>query len=257
MVSRYSQNCISYVMSLLDYIDKRTANVIGIYGHLGGGKTLTAVDLSLGFLKLGWSVTTNINIFIDKAHQCQYSYIEDIFDVDPWTFPVGAPRGSNDPFRSVIVIDEVAEFFDQYSYSSPLAKRFLSWLRHSSKRGQFVFLIVQHPDFLNGNLRKLVHKWIICDDMEQFRLPVLKIKIPFWRDYVARRLFDKLGNLLSRGLNFVRKSDIGRYYDTAQSIAVEGRNTTYTSYVVPTVYDYTVVIYVVLVLINIILLFVV
>lgn len=243
-------------MALIDYIDKRTANVIGIYGHLGGGKTLTAVDLSLGFLKLGWSVTSNIKIFVPDNQQKQYNYIEDIFDVDPWQFPAGAPRGSADTFRSVIVIDEVAEFFDQYSYSSPLAKRFLSWLRHSSKRGQFVFLIVQHPDFLNGNLRKLVHKWIICDDMEQFRLPVLKIKIPFWRNYVARRLFDKLGNLLSKGLNFASKTDIGRYYDTAQSIAVEGRNSTYTSFVVPQVYDYTLFAYIFLVVVNVVLLFV-
>ena len=43
---------------LVDYIDKRTANVYGIYGHLGGGKSLTAVELSLYFLQYGWAVTS-------------------------------------------------------------------------------------------------------------------------------------------------------------------------------------------------------
>lgn len=51
-------------MKLVDNIDKRTANVYGIYGHLGGGKTLTAVELAVDFLRLGWCVTSNIKFSI-------------------------------------------------------------------------------------------------------------------------------------------------------------------------------------------------
>lgn len=205
---------------LVDYIDRRSANVYGIYGHLGGGKSLTAVELSLNFLRLGWSVTSNILI---RSKSPKYRFIEDFQDVDFWSLPCGAPRGSDDPFRSVIVVDECAEFFDQYSSNSPYLKSFLSWLRHSSKRGQFVFLIVQKPEFISKSLRLLINKWIVCDDMEQFRLPYFKCRIPFTKGYVARRIFDRYGNLLSRGFNFASKSDIGRYYDTSQSIAIQGR----------------------------------
>ena len=205
---------------LVDYIDRRSANVYGIYGHLGGGKSLTAVELSLEFLRLGWSVTSNILI---RSTSPKYHFIEDFQDVDFWSLPCGAPRGSDNPYRSVIVVDECAEFFDQYSSNSPYLKQFLSWLRHSSKRGQFVFLIVQKPEFISKSLRLLINKWIVCDDMEQFRLPYFKIRIPFTRGYVARRIFDRYGNLLSRGFNFASKSDIGRFYDTSQSIALQGR----------------------------------
>ena len=205
---------------LADYIDRRAANVYGIYGHLGGGKSLTAVELSLNFLRLGWSVTSNILI---RSTSPKYRFIEDFQDVDFWSLPCGAPRGSDDPYRSVIVVDECAEFFDQYSSNSPYLKSFLSWLRHSSKRGQFVFLIVQKPEFISKSLRLLINKWIVCDDMEQFRLPYFKCRIPFTKGYVARRIFDRYGNLLSRGFNFASKSDIGRYYDTSQSIALQGR----------------------------------
>lgn len=208
---------------LIDFIEKKTANVYGIYGHLGGGKTLTAVDLSLEFFKLGWTVTTNIEIKVPSKSKSLYTYIDDFETVDFWDLPTGAPRGSPSKFRTAIIIDEAAEFFDQYTSQNVNAKRFLSWLRHSSKRGQFVFLIIQHPDFLNSNLRKLIHKWIVCDDMEQLKLPVLKIRIPFTRNFVARRLFDKYGNLLSRGFNFANKKEIGKFYNTAQSIALEGR----------------------------------
>lgn len=205
---------------LVDYIDRRSANVYGIYGHLGGGKSLTAVELSLNFLRLGWSVTSNILI---RSKSPKYRFIEDFQDVDFWSLPCGAPRGSDDPYRSVIVVDECAEFFDQYSSNSPYLKSFLSWLRHSSKRGQFVFLIVQKPEFISKSLRLLINKWIVCDDMEQFRLPYFKCRIPFTKGYVARRIFDRYGNLLSRGFNFASKSDIGRFYDTSQSIAIQGR----------------------------------
>lgn len=208
---------------LIDQIDKNTANVYGIYGHLGGGKSLTAVELSVEFLRLGWTVTSNIQLYHIEKFPGKFQYIEDFATVDPWTLPCGASRGSADKFRSVIVIDEVAEFFDQYSSSSPLLKQFLSWLRHSSKRGQFVFLIVQQPEFIAKGLRLLVNKWIVCQDMQQSRLPILRIRPPFLGDFVARRIFDKYGNLISTGLSLAEKHNIGYYYNTAQSIALQGR----------------------------------
>ena len=209
---------------LTDFIDKRTANVYGIYGHLGGGKSLTAVEISLWALRLGWSVTSNIQLRnIPADCKGSFTFLEEFEGVDFWGLPCGAPRGSASSFRSVIVIDECAEFFDQFSASSPILRAFLSWLRHSSKRGQFVFLIVQKPEFIAKSLRLLINRWIICDDMEQFRLPVLKVRIPFTSHFVARRVFDRMGNLLSRGFNFADKRDIGRFYNTAQSIALRGR----------------------------------
>lgn len=212
---------------ITDYIEKRTANVYGIYGHLGGGKTLTAVEISLWALSQGWSVVSNVELFHVEHSKGNYKYIPDIADVDFWQLPCGAPRGSNDKYRSVIVLDECAEFFDQYSGNAPIVKNFLSWLRHSSKRGQFVFLIVQQPEFINKSLRLLVNKWIVCQDMEQFYMPLLHLRIPFTRDLVWRRMFDKYGNLISRGWNFADKRVIGHYYNTAQSIALQGRGTDY------------------------------
>ena len=65
--------------------------------------------------------------------------------------------------------------------------------------------------------------------MEQFYFPVLHFRVPFTRDLVWRRMFDKYGNLLSRGWNFADKRIIGRYYNTAQSIALQGRGSDYAS----------------------------
>lgn len=211
-------------MRLTDNIDRRTANVYGIYGHLGGGKSLTAVEISLWALRLGWSVSSNIRLYHLGRYADKYTYIEDFSSCDVWQLPQGAPRGTDNPYRSVIVIDECAEFFDQYSSQSPEVRNFLSWLRHSSKRGQFVFLIVQQPEFIAKSLRLLINKWISCLDMEQLRLPIFFCRPPFCRDFVMRRIFDKWGNLISKGACMVRKSEIGYYYSTSESIAKEGRD---------------------------------
>lgn len=209
-----------------DEIDKRTANVYGIYGNLGGGKTLTAVEIMVNALSTGWTVVSNVKVreSLITDLKGKYSFIEDFGEVDCWSLPVGAPRGSRSSFRSCIVIDECAEFFDQYSSTSLKVQKFLSWLRHSSKRGQFVFLIVQKPEFIAKSLRLLVNKWIVCTDMQQMKIPLFRIRPPFCGDFVMRRIFDRNGNLISRGFNIASKSYIGRYYNTAQSIATEGRD---------------------------------
>lgn len=218
---------------ITDYISWRTACVYGIYGHLGGGKTLTSVDIMLHALsKRNATVVSNVKLRnLSAEYQDRYMYIDDFAEIcsttdetkGVWSLPQGSPRGSGGNKRVVIVLDEVAEFFDQYSSSSSTLKTFLSWLRHTSKRGQWVFLIVQQPEFIAKGLRKLVNYWVLCDDMEQYRLPVARVKIPFLGNYVRRLLIDRHGNVVSRGLNLCCKTYVGHFYDTSQSIALLGR----------------------------------
>lgn len=204
------------------FLDLRTANVYGVYGHLGGGKTLSSVAIMVDFLKRGFPVVSNVKLRNIEGFKGQYTFIEDFAQVDFWSLPCGAPRGSKSSLRSLVCIDECAEFLDQYQSNSYFTKQFTSWLRHSSKRGQFVLLIIQRPEFLVKSVRLLVNKWVLCDDMAQLRLPILRIRNPFFNDCVRRILIDRLGNVISKGTNCINKYEYGRYYDTAQSIATEG-----------------------------------
>lgn len=211
---------------LLDYINFNTACVYGIYGHLGGGKTLTSVDIMLSVLPYENNrVYTNIklrNLPVDW--QKRVYYFDDLRGVNGWSIPCGSPRGSGGNNRVFVMIDEVAEFFDQYSNGSTITRQFLSWVRHSSKRGQWVFLIVQHPNFISADLRRLINWWIRCDDMDNFRVPVLRFKLPFFGGTVKRVVIDRNFQVVSRGLNLCDKYKVGYYYDTSQSIATLGRN---------------------------------
>lgn len=86
-----------------------------------------------------------------------------------------------------------------------------------------MFLIIQRPEFLVKSARLLVNRWLLCDDMAQWRMPFFRVPVPFLGGFVRRLAFDRMGNQVSRGMCLGDKRSIGRYYDTAQSIATEGR----------------------------------
>ena len=208
-------------MLLLDV----SSQVWAITGNLGGGKTLTAVSIAVDSIRRGYYVITNITLntaqlsrFVGKSAPQLYQHISMDDDIDFYTLPCGSPRGSRGRKRVLVIIDEVAEWMDQYqSARDGKVARFLSWLRHSSKRSQDVFLICQRADYINKSLRILVSRWVFVRDLAVYRLPVLHMRIPFCRDKIMQTVFDRMGNRIS-GVMMVRKSEYGIYYDTAECL---------------------------------------
>lgn len=200
-------------------LDYTTASVYGIYGSLGGGKSLTAVDIMLDFLNRGMPVYSNIQLFNLSSKKSRLFHYFNPEETNVMTLEYGAPRGSREKKRVCVVIDECAEFLDQFSSAASFTRDFCSWLRHTSKNGQFIFLIVQQPEFLAKSVRLLVNKWICCTDMGQFVMPIIRLRVPFCSGFVWRRVFDRHFNLISRGIDFASKSVFGQYYDTSQLIA--------------------------------------
>lgn len=200
-----------------------SAAVYGIFGSLGGGKTLTAVDIALYFISNFNLVCTNIRLKNLSARQLSYySYLEDISKVDWFSLPVGSPRGSGGCKRVAIILDELPELLDQYQTGKEYwVKTFLSWLRHTSKRGQFVFVITQDPSFIMKPVRLLCSYWIKCEDMGEFRFPFFKIRLPFFSDFISRRVYNRDGSPVSGvALDTSRKSVIGRFYSTSQGLSL-------------------------------------
>jgi len=197
--------------------------VWAIIGNLGGGKTLTAVKVAVEALEKGFFVVSNITLNMDAicclyGERCRNLYLHvDLANDDPFLFPSGDPRGSGGKRRVLVILDECAEYFDQYSSGSANVKRFWSWLRHSSKRSQDVFIIVQRAEYLTKPLRLLISRFIWVDDLAVWK--VWRMKLPFMGGYCMQNVFDRQHNRI-QGVDFISKKVWGSYYCTAECISV-------------------------------------
>lgn len=196
----------------------------GIVGNLGGGKTMSAVKIAVEAMESGFFVVSNV--FIDVKRVCAafgehckklYRYV-DLDKDSPFDFPSGDPRGSGGDRRVIVVLDECAEFFDQYSSASGRTKEFMSWLRHSSKRSQDVFFVVQRQEYLAKSVRSLVSRWVWVDDLAVWRIPVFHCRVPFMTGFVMQNVFDRQGQRI-QSVSFISKRFWGMFYNTAQVIS--------------------------------------
>lgn len=220
---------------------EKTAQVWGICGNLGGGKTLTAVSMAVCAIRSGYFVVSNVTLNIpelvkeipwaDKLYQHivvrseQYDEQGNLIrceDFNPFTIPSGSPRGTSGGKRVLVILDECAEWFDQYSnLKSKSLTRVMSWLRHSSKRSQDVVFIVQRREYLNKSFRILVSRWVCVDDLAVWRVPVLKFRIPFMSGFCMANVFDKTLSRI-RPTVFVSKSLFGKFYSTSECLSTFG-----------------------------------
>lgn len=209
---------------------ERTAQVWAITGNLGGGKSLSAVCMAVCALNSGYFVCSNITLDIaaiasafGKSAASRYMHIDlDSPTFDPFQLPCGSPRGSGGNKRVLVILDECAEWVDQYtSAKDPRISRLWSWIRHSSKRSQDVILVVQRVEYLNKVLRLLIARWVIVDDMAVWRMPVIRLRIPFTSNLVMQRVFDRSGRLLYSP-TYISKSFWGNFYNTAECLNSDG-----------------------------------
>lgn len=209
---------------------ERTAQLWGISGNLGGGKTMTAVQFAVNAVKEGYFVVSNITLNVDRmcsdfGAYCSRLYMHiDLDDpsFDPFKIPCGSPRGSGGRKRVLVILDECAEWVDQYSSAKdPRISRLWSWLRHSSKRSQDVFVVVQRPDYLNKVIRILISRWIWVNDLAVWRIPILRARLPFCGNLILRSIFDAKGQRVGP-MSFIRKDYWGRFYDTSECLNSDG-----------------------------------
>lgn len=209
---------------------ERTAQLWGISGNLGGGKTMTAVQFAVNAIKDGYFVVSNISLDVEEmvrsfGEYCSRLYMHiDLDDVsfDPFKIPCGSPRGSGGRKRVLVILDECAEWVDQYSSAKdPRISRLWSWLRHSSKRSQDVFVVVQRPDYLNKVIRILISRWIWVYDLAVWRVPIIRARIPFCGNFILRSIYDAKGHRIGP-LSIICKDYWGCFYNTAECLNSDG-----------------------------------
>lgn len=209
----------------------RNALVWGIVGNLGGGKTLSGVAASVNaMISNGVMVVSNVTFDMKEITRVYGKWASKLYlhislddpAFDPFELPCGDPRGSGGDRRVIVLLDEVAEWIDQYSSAKdPRISRLWSWLRHSSKRSQDVMIICQRQEYINKVVRTLIARWVWVDDMAIYRVPVIKMRLPFMGGLVMQNTFDRLGNRVA-STSFIKKANWGRFYNTAECLNSTG-----------------------------------
>lgn len=184
--------------------------MIGIIGYMSGGKSYTAVEMMLSKMYHGHTCVSNIRLncrpvtdylglpcviwkrlyyrlSLDKEDLAPY---HGIMSDDYENYPAGSPRGSSTYERDKVFIflDEISSIFDSMiSAADGGVKSVAAWARHTEKRGQILYLIMQFPSELHKRLRVHITQYVQCINTSSVRIPLLGTGLPwFLHGYIIR-----------------------------------------------------------------------
>lgn len=217
--------------------------MIGITGNMSGGKTYTAVEILLHRLSESHRIVTNIRLNCRGVTSylnvpCvfwkpYYFYLDNdnefvgVYNCIPLadynSYPVGSSRGSADYDKNKVYIffDEISSVFDSMTSSADSSIKSVSaWVRHSEKRGQMIYLIMQFSSELHKRLRNHITEYIHCTNSNSVLIPFTGLHLPFFlRDKIIRTVYMADGETLV-GVNHWYNLNPGVYacYNTAQIV---------------------------------------
>jgi len=90
----------------------------------------------------------------------------------------GSPESSKDKF-GVLILDECANFLNSRDFRHPDRAKVLDWIRHARKWHWDVYLIIQHPDHLDSQVRDLIDNVVVLNRLDHIRIPFLSTLMDF------------------------------------------------------------------------------
>lgn len=100
---------------------------------------------------------------------------------DLYSLGKGSPDSYKDRF-GVLILDECASFLNSRDFRNSDRLRVLNWLTHARKWHWDVFLLVQHPDMLDSQVREaLIENLVILNRLDHIRIPFISSLMEFAR----------------------------------------------------------------------------
>lgn len=172
--------------------------MVGVIGFMSGGKSYFAVEQMLGKMASNHVVCSNIILncravssYLGVPCVCWKPLYYKLVDrpslyheicVDHYEeYPQGSPRGSATYDRDMVFIflDEASSLFDSMTAASDGGIRAVAaWARHTRKRGQEIFLLMQFASELHKRLRVHIVEYISCINSDTIKIPLLGTGLP-------------------------------------------------------------------------------
>lgn len=147
-------------------------------GKLGAGKTLCSVGVIRAALLKGKRVATNLDLFLDKMLPRESLHVAIRLPDKPTIVDLEAigtgQEGIEEENNGVLVLDECASWLNARTWNDPDRQAVLNWMLHSRKLGWDVYLITQHMDQVDKQLRtSLIEFSVRCSRLDRLPVPFL------------------------------------------------------------------------------------
>lgn len=192
-----------------------------VTGKKGNGKSLVCVARIREALRRGAPVATNLDLYLDKLLPVDNRNARVIRLPDKPTRAdleaIGpAYLGKYDERRfGVLVLDELATWLNARTFQDKDRQGVLEWLAHSRKLHWDTYLIAQHPNQIDKQVREALAEFhVICRRADRIRIPLVGLKPPRLHIAYVRYGVDQHALLSDRWM--YRGNDLFEAYDTEQ-----------------------------------------
>lgn len=150
-----------------------------ITGKLGGGKSLSAVGRLQEYVQAGKPVATNLDLDAakltrGKGLKAPLYRLPDFPTVDDLD-AIGVGNASTDETKNgAVVLDECGVLLNAREWGDKGRQAIIDWFLHSRKLGWDVYLIVQHLDLLDKQVRQALTEYhVICRRLDRINIPLV------------------------------------------------------------------------------------
>ena len=150
-----------------------------VTGKLGGGKTLCSVGIIRDALLQGRKVATNIDLNVEHLLPWQRKNITvfrlpDQLSADSFEVIGSGNNSYDEEMNGLLVLDEGGLSLNSRDYREKGRKEFIKWGVHSRKMGWDMYIIIQHIDALDKQIRDLFGEHVVtCSRFDRMRLPLV------------------------------------------------------------------------------------
>lgn len=191
-----------------------------VTGKKGNGKSLVCVGRIQEALLRGVPVATNLDLYLEHLlpPHLRNTRVFRLPDrptrADLDAIGVGNPE-VDESRNGVLVLDELATWCNSRNFGDKDRQGVLDWLVHSRKLGWDTYLIAQHPNQIDKQIRESLCEYhVICRRLDKLKLPILPIKLPRVHIGLVRYGMERDSILAERWI--YRGNSLFNAYDTRQ-----------------------------------------
>lgn len=196
-----------------------------VTGKKGNGKSLVVVGRIRDALMQGRPVATNLDLYLEHLLP---PHVRNVRVIRLPDFPSRDDLeliGSGNPEtedgiideskNGLLVLDELAVFLNARTFTDKRRAGLLEWLVHSRKLGWDTYLIAQHPNQIDKQIREGMAEYhVICRRLDKLKIPLLPFKMPRFHMGFVRYGMERDSVLAERWM--YRGNSLFRAYDTRQ-----------------------------------------